>query len=209
MSRRFIWIYLGAVVLALVTARPYAGGWNDGSRLATVDCLVDHGTWAIDESIYLTPTTAARPPYASGSVGSQYGTFDKLLINGRFYSDKSPVPALPMAAFYQIWRSAGGPSANERPDLFALSLTWLFAGIPYLLAVICIARMTRHVGVPPPWDLVLTATFAFGSLALPYVQHVNNHVLLLAVAAAISEAAVRPGPLTIRRAVWLGLLAGL
>src|SRR5262245_61898358 len=81
MSRRFIWIYLGAAVLALVTARHYAGGWNDGSRLATVECLVDYGAWAIDESIYLTPGSAARPPYASGSVASQYGTFDKLLIN--------------------------------------------------------------------------------------------------------------------------------
>src|SRR4029077_5444813 len=91
----------------------------------------------------------------------------------------------------------------------ALGLTWLLAGIPYLLAVICIAHMTRHVGVPPPWDLVLTATFAFGSLALPYAPHVNNHILLLTVAAAICEAAVRPGPLTVRRAVWLGLLAGL
>ena len=28
-------------------------------------------------------------------------------------------------------------------------------------------------------------SFAFGSLALPYAQHVNNHILLLAVAAAV------------------------
>src|SRR5262245_51225747 len=208
MSRRFSWIYVGAAVLALVTARPYAGGWNDGSRLATVECLIDYGTWAIDESIYFNPAIAARPPYASGTPASQYGTFDKLLIDGRFYSDKSPVPVLPMAAAYQLWRWAGGPKAADRPDLFALGLTWLFAGIPYLLAVVCVSRMTRHVGVPPPWDLVLTATFAFGSLALPYSQHVNNHILLLAVAAAICEAAVRLGPMSVGRAVWLGLLAG-
>src|SRR5262249_33535063 len=207
--RRFAWIYIGAGLVAVVTARPYAGGWNDGSRLATVACLVDNGTWAIDESIYTTPVAAARPPYASGSVASQFGTFDKLLIDGRFYSDKSPVPALPMAGVYRIWRLVGGPSAVDRPDLFALDLTWLFAGIPYLFAVICIARVTQHAGVPPPWAVVLTATFAFGSLALPYAQHVNNHILLLAVAAAICEAAVRRGPMKVCRAVWLGMLAGL
>jgi hypothetical protein len=208
MSRGFGWIYLGTGALAVLTARPYAGGWNDGSRLATVECLVDHRTWAIDESIYLAPATAARPPYAPDTPAATYGTFDKLLIDGRFYSDKSPVPAIPMAGVYQAWRWAGGPPAADRPDLFALGLTWLFAGLPYLLAVVCVARVTRHVGVPPPWDLVIAATFAFGSLALPYAQHVNNHVLLLAVAAAVGEAAVRPGPFTVTRAAWLGLLAG-
>jgi hypothetical protein len=208
MSRRFFWIYVGAAVLALVTARPYAGGWNDGSRLATVECLVDYGTWAIDLSTYRAPVFAGRPPYAPDSPASIHGTYDKLLIKGRFYSDKSPVPALPMAGVYRFWRLVGGPSAADRPDLFALGLTWLFAGTPYLLAVICIARVTQLVGVPPPWDVVLTATFAFGSLALPYAQHVNNHILLLAVAAAICEAAVRRGSMKIGRAVWLGMLAG-
>ena len=62
--------------------------------------------------------------------------------------------------------------------------------------------------MPAPWDLVLTAGFAFAGLALPYAEHVNNHVLLLAVAAGVCEAATRPGAVTVGRATWLGLLAG-
>ena len=48
------WV-LAAVALAIaaVGARPYAGGWNDGSRLATVECLVDYHTMAIDRSIFV------------------------------------------------------------------------------------------------------------------------------------------------------------
>jgi hypothetical protein len=198
-----------AAALAAVTARPYAGAWNDGSRLATVESLVDRRTLSIDDSIYLTPSAAARPPYdPANALVARYGTRDKLRIDGHWYSDKSPVPAVLMAVPYQVWRWAGGPAVAERPDLFALGLTWLFAGLPYVLAVWAVGRMTRAVGVPGPWDIVLTAGFAFASLALPYAEHVNNHILLLAVAAGVGEAAVRPGPWTTARAVWLGMLAG-
>lgn len=203
------WIVLAAGLLAAITARPYAGAWNDGSRLATVESLVDRHTFAIDDSIYLDPSRAARPPYdPDNALVARYGTRDKLLIDGHWYSDKSPVPAVLMAAPYQLWRWLGGPAAADRPDLFALGLTWLFAGVPYVLAVWAVSRTTRSLEVPAPWDRVLTAGFAFASLALPYAAHVNNHILLLSVAAGVCETAVRPGPLTTGRAAWLGLLAG-
>lgn len=205
----FRWVILVAGFLTFWSARPYAGAWNDGSRLAAVESLVDRHTFAIDDSVYLKPETAARPPYdPANALVATYGTQDKLLIDGHWYSDKSPVPAILMAGPYQLWRWAGGPSAADRPDLFARGLTWLFAGIPYVLAVWAVGRMARSVGVPGPWDFVLTAGFGFTGVALPYAAHVNNHVLLLAVAAGIAEAAVRRGPLTVGRAVWLGLLAG-
>ena len=40
-----------AIVLACGLAMSHATSWYDGSRLATVECLVDHHTWAIDRSI--------------------------------------------------------------------------------------------------------------------------------------------------------------
>src|SRR5262245_39412023 len=91
---------------ALLSARPYAGSWNDGSRLATVECLVDFHTLAIDDSIFVrVPKSDAthRPVYLplSNPEITTSGTLDKLSIDGRFYSDKSPVPALLMAGVYQ------------------------------------------------------------------------------------------------------------
>ena len=41
-----------ALVVAAVGARPYAGSWNDGCRLAAVESLVDRGTLAIDDSVF-------------------------------------------------------------------------------------------------------------------------------------------------------------
>jgi hypothetical protein len=203
------WILFGATLVAVAGARPYAGGWNDGSRLATVESLVDRRTFAIDDSIYLHPEQASLPPYSQENLlANQFGTFDKLYINGRYYSDKSPVPSVLMAIGYQAWRDLGGPAAAERPDQFAVFMSWLFAGLPFVVAVACVGRITRNLKVPAPWDLILAASFAFGSLAVPYSMQVNNHVLLLAVAAAICESLARTGPIGMQRAVWLGLLAG-
>src|SRR5712691_11790158 len=84
-----------ALTLAALSTRPYAGSWNDGSRLATVECLVDYHTLAIDDSIFV-----RVPPQGEAVAGSPYsvdepallehGTLDKLFVQGHFYSDKSP-----------------------------------------------------------------------------------------------------------------------
>ena len=208
MPRRvFAGLLLTAAVLALVTARPYAGGWNDGSRLATVESLVARSTFRIDESIYV--VVPEQSPYTPGDKTlARNGTGDKLLIEGRFYSDKSPVPAVVMAGVYQVGRWVGWPAAADRPDWFALVMTWLFAGVPYVFAVWCVGRTIGRVGLPGGWALALTAGFAFG-LALPYAQHVNNHILLLAVAAAVCDLLLRPLPMSPGRATAIGALAGL
>src|SRR5437899_11778232 len=101
-----ICVLSAAVTVALLSAHCYAGGWNDGSRLATVECLVDYHTLAIDRSIFVQVPprdgSATPSPYPDDEPDLlSHGTGDKLLIQGHFYSDKSPVPALLMAGLYQ------------------------------------------------------------------------------------------------------------
>src|SRR5438105_13069285 len=98
-----LWLIgIAALAIGVAGARPYAGSWNDGSRLATVEALVDRHTLAIDDSIFV----RVPQPASEGQVGPYpstenhlvlYGTQDKLLIDGHFYSDKSPVPAVLLA----------------------------------------------------------------------------------------------------------------
>ena len=87
-SRRWGWAVLAtAVVIALCSAHDYAGGWNDGSRLATAESLVDYHTWSIDDSIFVNPSAVAAgapAPYAATESATAYqlmrdGTLDKLL----------------------------------------------------------------------------------------------------------------------------------
>src|ERR1700730_2130982 len=104
-------VVLTAIVVAAMSARNYAGSWNDRSRLATVECLVDYHALAIDRSIF-TPDTS-----------------DKLFIDGRFYSDKGPVPALLLAGGYQIAQATTGLNAREQPEAFCYWMNLISSGL--------------------------------------------------------------------------------
>jgi hypothetical protein len=208
-------VLLVALVIAAISARPYAGSWNDGSRLATVESLVDRDTLQIDESIFVKvpPLVPGKPsPYPRDfELLQDWGTKDKMYIGGHFYSDKSPVPALPMAAVYQVWRWCGGPSAAERPDWYCLLMTWTSSGLAFVIAICCFEAMGRRLGLGPVPSIGLTLAFALGTIAAPYAQHVNNHILLLAVAAVLFLSlmiGIKEG-WPARRLLRIGALAGI
>jgi hypothetical protein len=207
------------LAVALVSARPYAGGWNDGSRLAQVECLVDYGTLAIDSSIFVNPARAkvseATPYPPQDSDLLQGGTRDKVLINERFYSDKPPVPALLMGAWYQVLKWATGLQASSRPDLFVYSMTVFSSGLSFVIAVLCIHLLGRKMLSERSRAFAVTISFALGSSALAYARQVNSHVELLAVAAALMvclqslRRRLFKAPSPIGLMAGMGLLAGL
>jgi hypothetical protein len=184
-------VLLLAVSLAATVARPYADSWNDGSRLATVESLVDRHTWIIDDSIFVRvpqPDEYNTPlPYNPNDRSLLVnGTLDKLFINGHFYSDKSPVPALYLAGCYQVWQWATGWTAKTHADSFCWFMTFASSGLAYALSVWCIYRLSRRLDLPLSSSLLLSASFGLATVALPYTRQVNNHILLLAVAAALT-----------------------
>ncbi len=188
--------------------------------MATVECLVDYHTLAIDRSIFV-----QVPPIDNSQTPSPYphnepdlllnGTGDKLLIHGHYYSDKSPVPALLMAGAYQAWQWCTGATARQRPDSFCYWMTLGSSGLAYVLAVYCMYQLGGTLRLRLPLRLALTASFALATVALPYVRHVNNHILLLAVAAALFLGLVklaeerRIGQAPLSRFLSLGWLVGL
>jgi hypothetical protein len=200
MDRQRRWIGLVVILLAAIvaslSARPYAGGWNDGSRLATVECLIDYRTLAIDRSIFVQVPADLRPtPYSTAEPDLlQHGTGDKLYIDGHFYSDKSPVPALLMAGVYQGWQWLTGWTARERPDLFCWVMTVFTSGLAYIVAVWSTYQLGGALRLPLATSLMLTASFALATVTLPYVQQVSNHILLLGVAAPLFLALTRLSP---------------
>jgi hypothetical protein len=209
-----------ALAVAVVSARPYAGSWNDGSRLATVEALIDRHTWSIDDTIFVrvphpkSPGTALPyPPHETALL--EHGTLDKIFIAGHFYSDKSPVPALWLAGWYQLWEGMTGGTAGSHPNRFCLTMTVASSGLAYMVAVWCLYRLGRRLGLPFFLCLLLTSSFGVATVALPYVRHVNNHILLLAVTSALAlrVASIRDEILdphvSWRRSAGLGFLAGL
>jgi hypothetical protein len=203
-----------AAGLAWLSARPYAGCWNDGSRLATVECLVDGHTLAIDHSVFVeVPRPPAPAPYPAGEKALlEVGTGDKLFIRGHYYSDKSPVPAVLLAGVYQLWQWVTGKSARTDPAEFCHVMTLASSGLSYVLAVLAIYVLGGRLGLSLPQRLLVTASFALATVALPYARQVNNHILLLAVAAwmAVDVAALaEDGTTSWTRLLRLGFLGGL
>jgi hypothetical protein len=90
-----------------------------------------------------------------------------------------------MAGLYRGWLALGGPTFADRSDAVIRFLTIATSGVAYLVAVLCVLRLGRHAKLPQRTVALLTGSFAFATVALPYTQHVNNHVLLLGVVAAI------------------------
>ncbi len=187
--KELILVLMVSLTVALVSARPYAGGWNDGGRLALVESLVDFRTLSIDRSIFVDPARAkeaeAKPYPPQKRDLMEGGTLDKVLIKGRFYSDKPMVPALFMAACYQLLEWITGLQARSRPDLFVYAMTLISSGLAYVAAVLSIHLLARRVLSGSSMALAVTVSFALGSSALAYARQVNSHEVLLAVAAAL------------------------
>src|SRR5439155_9448065 len=64
-------------------------------------------------------------------------------------------------------------------------VTLCSSGLAYVVAVSCIYQLGGSLRLKQPLRLFLTASFALATVALPYVRQVNNHILLLGVAAAL------------------------
>lgn len=206
-------LLLSVTVLGLAGARPYAGGWNDGSRLASVEALAERGTLAIDDSAFARPPAGfagydpAQPALAAG------GTRDKLLVAGRYYSDKPPVASVLLAALHRAALALGAPRAADGPAWFCWFLTVLSAGGALVVAAWCVERTAGELGLAGGWRVGLAASFALATMAAAYTRHVNNHVLFLAVSAGLFLLVARvarrgPGAASWRELALLGTLAG-
>ena len=207
----------GTVLIAILSARPYAGAWNDGSRLAAVESLVDFHTWSIDESVFartpdiITKNWAAAYPPDDPQL-AKTGTLDKLYIRDHYYSDKSPLPSLVMAGVYKALQTATGLSAGGNPPLFCYLMALIFSGGAYVISVCCMDATANLLGLAWKLRLLISWSFALATIALPYTREVNNHILLLAVFSAIMFLSVnyaQPGEAKQWRLAVIGALMGI
>ena len=196
----------------------YAGGWNDGSRLATVESLVDYHTLAIDQSIFVRPSipgTDKPAPYAADDLLSAiFGTGDKLFIDGHYYSDKSPVPALALALAYFAIEQTIGLRASDHADSFCRILTILSSGLAFAISVAAMFVLFQELGLQLGLAFAATASFGSSTMALTYAEHVNNHSLFLGIASLLMLELFRwsrqleNGESGLARLGWIGCLVG-
>ncbi|MCI0702653.1 MAG: hypothetical protein L0241_16335, partial [Planctomycetia bacterium] len=201
-----------AFAFAALSARPSASSWNDGSRLASVEALVERNTFCIDGTMFLEPKAEhferGTPPYDPTNPALRRGTLDKLFIDGRYYSDKPPLVSVPLAGAYRALMVFGLPKPSDRPDVFAWVITVLLCGTGYSVAVGCMWTIGKRVGLSPGWRLVWLGAFALATVLPAYTRSANNHIAQLGAVAAICVLLCRIADSAREgRTAWLSLLA--
>lgn len=138
---------------------------NPASRYATMESLVDRGTWAIDDS--------------------SLRTVDKVQIDGKFYSSKPPLMVAVMTPAYWLVRTVQGFGFSEAPYRTVRAMRLLVGVVPWLLGVLAWLALLRRVGDPLVRAWAGGAMTA-GGLITAYASHLDNHTV--ATAALIAGA---------------------
>jgi hypothetical protein len=139
-SRPLIVVFFG-IVLFLSSWHLFGGG-NDNvtSRAAMVASIVEHGTLNIDA-------------YAEHAG-------DKAFINGHYYSEKAPLPALLVVPFWWVMHhfSSSPQDGTLNPDLVRLGGS-LIGSVPFALIItlvwLSLHRMPEHAHLPLAWAAAL------------------------------------------------------
>ncbi|MFT5287296.1 MAG: hypothetical protein ACI8TQ_003481 [Planctomycetota bacterium] len=167
LARPVKFVLFAFLIALLVFTKDGAGSWADGSRMGTIQALVEHGTLALDDTDFLWQG-------------------DKVFINGHYYSHQPPMLALVGAVPYWVLHNVFGRAITD-PFTYRI-LTWCLVGLPLCLGLLALARLLRSTGCNANWTAVLLASAAFGTLVLPYSLVLQQHgaatgLVLLAFAA--------------------------
>ncbi len=156
-------IFLVILGLWMAQTKTVHESWNESSRLATIQSLVEHGTWQIDASPY----------------GHQTG--DKMVIEGHYYSEKPPLFAAVGAIFYALmyygWRATLAIEGCQ-PGTWCVYywLTVLMVGVPSAFMATLFYRLALRQSDSFAWAVGLTALLCFGTVVWPYSLVFNHHL---------------------------------
>jgi len=145
------------LLACVVLVFPKVRGWNDGSRMATVQAIVEQNSLAIGQTAFAE-------------------TGDKVYINGTFYSDKPPAPSfLGALAYWPI--HAAGANLDKGVNLAYFLVTLLTVKLFWISGLYCFYRLSRETDISLQGSLWLTLALGVGSLYLTWSSTFNNHSL--------------------------------
>jgi hypothetical protein len=209
LSHRVVGVILFVAFLMLwaATAKAYTQSWQVQSRMATVQTLVEQGTFVIDDTLF-------------------NNTGDKIFVNGHFYSDKTPILSVAAAGAYAILHGVFGLTLDPafclpdddpmacrafgggEPRLTALYwLTVLFMGVPSALIIYLFRRemIVRETGGVMATGLAVLLGIA--SPIAPYSTVFSGHIP--AALCLFAGFVLLTRPANRARFFWAGALIGL
>ncbi len=146
----------GAVAFLVLGTHARVGGWNDSSRLAMVEAIVEHGRLWVDGT-------------AMGRISG-----DVAKIDGHFYSDKPPALALLAVPVYAAQVALGRTFGTARASTYYWT-TLLTVGVVTLLGLLALERFLRRLAIDERWRAATLLAVAFGTLNTAYSVTFSNH----------------------------------
>lgn len=148
------------VLIALGATHRSSMSWNDDSRMATIQSLVESGSLIIDHTDFV-------------------DTGDKVFINGHFYSEKPPITAAIGAAVYLPLYELG-IRLHRGTNVAYYLITLLIIGGCWIGGAMAFFDSLRFAGLDSERRLLATFAFALGSLYFTWATTFNNHELAAA-----------------------------
>lgn len=144
-----------ALFLALAT-HTKQGGWNDASRLAMIEAIVEHGHLWID-----------------GTYMSRF-TGDICRIDGKFYSDKPPALAFAGVPVYAVETALGITFRTDLPRAYYWT-TLIVIGGTTIAGLVVLALFLRRIVPDPWWRAATVLAVGLGTLNTAYTVTFSNH----------------------------------
>jgi hypothetical membrane protein len=152
-------IFILFLLLFGLSTKRAVSSWNDASRMATIQALVEQHTLIIDHTAFVKLTS------------------DTYTYQGHTYSSKPPLLAVAGAAIYAPLYWAGITFGRD-PSLPYYVITLLTIGILSALGIAYFWKTLVEVfGVESEWAKVTTFIAGAGTLVLPYSIVFNSHVI--------------------------------
>jgi hypothetical protein len=150
-------VFVAALFVCAILTKTHTVSWNDGSRFATVESLVDRHTAAIDGSPFLK------------IIGDWYR------YHGKTYSDKPPLLAVSGAAIGFVLAPFGITFERHRALTIYL-VTLLTVGAWYATGCCYVYLFGRLLGFIRMRAYGIAALSGLATLSLPYATVLSNHV---------------------------------
>lgn len=153
----YLWLF---ILLTILVVNPKFE-WNNSSRLATAESLVENKTFQIDDSYFK-------------------NTGDKVLIGGNFYSDKPPLPAIFAAIVYFPLYHIFGIEFSKYPELCNYIITLIVIKLLWLFAVIAFYKSLGYTKIHNCTRNILVISLSLGTSMLTWSTTFNNHIIAAA-----------------------------
>ncbi|WP_028708359.1 hypothetical protein [Propionicicella superfundia] len=150
-------MFAGLALVGLFTVLPMAVGYNDKTRMATIQAIVEQGRLTIDHTAFA-------------------DTMDKVCILGQYFSDKPVTPQLLGALVYAPIHALGIP-LHEDWSLAYYLITLLTVKLFWWLSLIAFHKALAYTGLPVGRRLLLTVALGVGTLVFSWSATFNNHSL--------------------------------